>query len=889
MRPNHPAIARAASPACEALEARRLFAAELLSVAAGGGATGNGASPPDGEFVTADGPASAVSDDGRYIVFLSDSTDLVPGVFDAPAPVGSAASNVYVRDRVAHTTTLVSIRADGKAAGNSRLPSISGDGRYVAFVSSGGGIIPNDTASTDVYVRDLVAGTTALASHTAAGAPAGGESTDPTISRNGRYVTFLSEAADLPGTPAGTALNFPGVFRYDVQTGAVAGVAATQVLNGIGARQQMSDDGNVVAYVATRDGGDLEVYVKDMTTGVETLASATASGRPVQFSSVPAFELSGDGRHVAFTAVDRATANDVNDMPDVFVRDLAAGTTVLASVASDGNSVAGPAAEGSDLGAGPRALSADGRFVLVETTDQLTGVADRGGATYFDVYLRDLQSGTTTLLSVDPAGDDPEEAQFATLSADGTLAAFVSARPATDLTKAQVVVVDVATGTQTSASLGPGGAAYDLARGIGSGIQFSRADNVVVFAGETDASALLPGVADGNDTFDVFAFPLAASGVDVTPPTVATTAGMAGVSAPTSAYDFSLTWTDDVAVDAASIGNGDVVATGPNGYREPATLVSVSAGPAANQLVAVYRLAGPGGAFDPGDNGNYVIEVAAGEVKDAAGNFAASVPVAGGTFVVGIPALADGPDLQAVSLQGAVPESVVSGAKQKLRPLSLTVTNAGNQPAAGTVTLRLVASADETADATDTTVAEGPAKLKLAPGKSKTFKLKAKSFPAVADGEYHLLAVVDAAGVLPERVESNNAALLAAPVRIAAPYSDVAVMTPVLSGKLAAGKKASLVATLTNAGNTTARGGQPARVRLTTDPANPAAPSRTVNLPLKLKLKPGATKTVKSKLTLPADLVPGTYFVAVDLLPGTPWNDPVGANNTATSAAGVVV
>jgi Tol biopolymer transport system component len=795
---------------------------------------------------------------------------------------------VYVGHRVAGTTTLVSVRPDGKAAGYSRFPTISGDGRYIAFASNGPGLVANDTASTDIYVRDLVTNTTVLASHTAAGAPAGGESFGPAISRGGRYVTFFSDAADLPGSPPGSGLNFPALYRYDVQTGAVTAVAGLQMLNGIGLRAQMSEDGNFIAYVATRDGGSPEVYVKDMTTGVETLASATSAGQPAEFSGIPAFELSGDGHHLAFVALGRATANDVNDMPDVFVRDLAAGTTVLASVSTTGNSTAGPEAEGSDLGLGDRALSADGRYVVIESNDNLTGVADRGGAIYGDVFLRDLQTNTTTLLSVDPPGDDPEEGIFGSISPDGRVAAYFSVFPATDLIKAQIFAVDLATGTRTPLTLTPGGTPFILGSGIGVTTSLSHSGNTLIFSADTDASALLPGVADVSDSFDVFAASITATGGDATPPTAATT-DMPNVSGPGAGYNVILTWTDDVALDASSIGNGDVVATGPNGYREPATFVATLGGATANQLVAVYRIAGPGGAFDIADNGSYAIEVAPGEVKDAAGNFAAAGAVPGGVFQVGIPVPPDGPDLQAVSLQGAVPEAVVAGAKQKVKPLRLTVTNAGNLPAAGAVTLRLVASSDETADPSDATVAEAPAKLKLAPGKTRTFKLKAKSFPAVADGEYHLLAVVDAAGVLPEQFETNNVAPLPTPVLIAAPYSDVAVTTPMLSGKLAAGKKATFVATVSNSGNTAARGVQPARVRLTTDPASPSAPSRTIDLPLKLNLNPGATKAVKGKLTLPADLAPGTYFLVVELLTGAPWTDPLSANNTATSAAGYAV
>jgi hypothetical protein len=174
-------------------------------------------------------------------------------------------------------------------------------------------------------------------------------------------------------------------------------------------------------------------------------------------------------------------------------------------------------------------------------------------------------------------------------------------------------------------------------------------------------------------------------------------------------------------------------------------------------------------------------------------------------------------------------------------------------------------------------------KLKLAPGKSKVFRLKAAAFPAVPDGDYHLLAIVDAGGAMPERLESNNAALLATPVRIAAPFAAIGLASPALSGRPAPGKKAGLLLGVRNEGNQLANGLQSARVRLTTDPANPAAPSRTLDVPL--KLKPGATKVLRARITLPADLPAGTYYLVVELLPGAPWSDSDATDNAATGAA----
>jgi hypothetical protein len=401
------------------------------------------------------------------------------------------------------------------------------------------------------------------------------------------------------------------------------------------------------------------------------------------------------------------------------------------------------------------------------------------------------------------------------------------------------------------------------------------------------ASSLVPGVTDVNNGPDVMAYALGPTSVDLLAPTAAV-AAIAPVTTPgVQTLDVAVTYADNTAVDATTLGTGDVVVTGPGGFRGVPALISVTPAGPAPQIVAHYTLAmlRP---FDAGDNGTWTVETVAGEVKDTAGN--AIVAGAIGSFTVNVP-LGDGPDLAAGSLQGALPAFVVGGARQKLKPLVFTLANTGNAPATGAVTVRLLASADNVADPGDAVVVELPnRKLKLAPGKSKVFKLKPPAFPAVADGTYRLIAVADAGGTLPERMESNNAASLATPVLISAPFVDLGVSSPSLSGKLVPGKKATLLVTARNEGNQTAKGVQRLTVRLTTDPANPAAVWRTTEATVKLNLKPRASKLLRSKLTLPADLPPGSYFVVVELAAGGPWGaDPDPSDNVATSPAAAAV
>ena len=134
----------------------------------------------------------AISADGRYVAFISTASNLTA---DFPEPVG-----YFIRDRLLRTTTKLSIPLDGVPRDDYRAerPAISDSGRYVAFVSISSGLVPGDTNNAaDVFVRDLVIGTTARLSRSIAGAQANQDCTTPAISGNGKLVGFISGATNL--------------------------------------------------------------------------------------------------------------------------------------------------------------------------------------------------------------------------------------------------------------------------------------------------------------------------------------------------------------------------------------------------------------------------------------------------------------------------------------------------------------------------------------------------------------------------------------------------------------------------------------------------------------------------------------------------------------------
>jgi Tol biopolymer transport system component len=393
------------------------------------------ASGADGAVATgASQPGLALSGSGRYIAFASTADNL-----DAAAVAGVA--NVYVRDTETGTTTLVS-RADGADGaggdGNSANPSISPAGRYVAFESEADNLSDSDDDSvTNVYVRDLVAGTTTLVSRADTG-PADGPSHNPSIAANGAFVAFESTAANLSDQDDDTTSD---VFVRDISGGTTTLVSrpATGAANGNSYDPSISSNGLKVAFTSDADNlmnVDVDsisnIYVYDLRFRFLVHASrSTISGiisHPADGNSF-APSLSPDGRDVAF--VSRATnlADGANGAVDqVFVRDLQANLTTLVSRASG---VSGAPGDGQSS---RPTVSREGR--VVSFVSQATNLSDEDGAGA-DVFLRagaPVQGGTlsydTTLLASRASGATGAAAdgdvRDAVLSTDATALGFVS-------------------------------------------------------------------------------------------------------------------------------------------------------------------------------------------------------------------------------------------------------------------------------------------------------------------------------------------------------------------------------------------------------------------------------------------------------------------------------
>jgi len=306
------------------------------------------------------GERASVSDDGRFVTFQGSSTTLVPGDTNG-------VSDIFVRDRQLGSTRRISLTTTwAQANGASSTPAISGNGRWVVFRTFAANI--NGVAGqTRLWLFDLQAVQPANpltpVLNTGAAAP-NASSFSPAMSQDGRYVVFDSDATNL--IPAASDTNAAtDIFRFD-RLGAApnmiqrisVGAGGVQS-NGSSAGASISADGRFVAFlsigtnlVASDVGGLVDAFVRDTQSGTTLLASTSTSGQPD--SLVSRTRIAASGTRVAIcTAAGNWLPSGTNpsSISNVFVRDLTAGTTTLASVGdlgTPGNGSSGD--EGFDVG-----------------------------------------------------------------------------------------------------------------------------------------------------------------------------------------------------------------------------------------------------------------------------------------------------------------------------------------------------------------------------------------------------------------------------------------------------------------------------------------------------------------------------------------------------------
>jgi Tol biopolymer transport system component len=291
--------------------------------------------------VNGESSEASISDDGRFVCFTSEATDLVSGD-------SNGVTDVFRRDLVNDQTTRVSLgAAAAQGDGASGRARISGSGFVVAFESTAANLVIGDSNGVkDVFVRDLNTSVTSRVSVDSGGFQVTGESERPILSEDGTIVAFDASSA-LVG---GDTNNDTDVYVYDLNattlTRASVG-AAGQEAAGFSHLPDLSADGNLVVFSsrsttfgpATEEG---RIYLKNLTTGALEHVSLTNSGVDGNGNSEGA-SISADGRYVTFTSLaTNLVSGDTNGGDDLFVRDRTNGATGRVSVTSSGGQSTAP-------------------------------------------------------------------------------------------------------------------------------------------------------------------------------------------------------------------------------------------------------------------------------------------------------------------------------------------------------------------------------------------------------------------------------------------------------------------------------------------------------------------------------------------------------------------
>ncbi|MHB9134799.1 MAG: TolB family protein [Armatimonadota bacterium] len=418
-----------------------------------------------------------LSADGRYIVFASNATNLVPGDTNDN-------TDIFLHDTVKMTTRRINVSNDGIQAdedsgliidGKERMPglAISGDGRWVVYTSKATNLVPDDADKvTDVFLYDVPSQTTTCLSVDATGHPSGGM--QPCINGDGSYIFFLKAPNEGPfherclhalirkplpavTVPVSIKRELPNYERIAAITGGEAGGGITALA--------MSEDGRYVAFssnaknLAPGDNNEAaDVFVRDRQLKLTVRASMGLNGKQAdRASGDKGLCFSGNGRYLAYSsAATNLVVGDSNFRDDIFLCDIQTGKTRRVSVGGKGEQANG-------MSRSP-ALTRDGRYLAFTSAADNLVAGDTNES--WDIFVSDWQTGK--LLRVSTAADGAQaddDSTFPSISADGRYIAFVSA--ATNLTagdangKRDIFLHDLKTHAVTRVSVSSTGAEAD--------------------------------------------------------------------------------------------------------------------------------------------------------------------------------------------------------------------------------------------------------------------------------------------------------------------------------------------------------------------------------------------------------------------------------------------
>ena len=375
---------------------------------------------PEGEPANSRGYFCDIARDATAVAFDSAASNLVEDdTNDKP--------DAFVWDQ-SGVVSRVSVASDGRQSDSYvQLPRISGNGRFVVFWSSTPDLGDHGEGRrlNTAFVHDRTTGKTEPVSVRSDGGRANDDSGGGSISNSGRYVSFSSGASNLAAK--GDDNGFNDVFVHDRRSGKTTRVSLTRKLgetNSDSDQAAISGNGRFVAYdsyasniVPRDDNGSLDVFVYDRVERTTELVSLRTDGRrSSQYSSAPS--ISGSGRYVSFTSYAVLASTDTAVGQDVYVHDRRTGVTEQVSLDNEDRPMNQESASSS--------ISDDGRRVVFATFADNPGSGDTNEA--MDVYMRDLEAGTTTRVSVGSEGQQSNGGTYPppAISPDGRWVCWMS-------------------------------------------------------------------------------------------------------------------------------------------------------------------------------------------------------------------------------------------------------------------------------------------------------------------------------------------------------------------------------------------------------------------------------------------------------------------------------
>jgi len=329
----------------------------------------------DGTGGNSNSTAAQLSADGRYAVFVSGATNL--------GTDGPASQDVFWKDLETGEVRLVSSAqwVGGNAA--SSAPQISPDGRYVLFESAASNLVPDDTETIDIFLKDMVTNAIVRVSTSATGVGGDDESRHAHFTADGRFVIFESRATNLVTEDTNGQRD---IFLKDLATGAITRVSTDAnggQLDGVGWEPRISADGHYAFFTHNQGGGTGQIYRKTLTgpnAGELVPVSVNADGQQGGGTSLVT-SISADGRYVMFwSSADNLVPGDTGG-EDLFLKDMQTGDITRLTVTADGSETAGPE---DDHPWGT--ISADGRHVVLSSSFPLVP-GDADGRS--DIFLID--------------------------------------------------------------------------------------------------------------------------------------------------------------------------------------------------------------------------------------------------------------------------------------------------------------------------------------------------------------------------------------------------------------------------------------------------------------------------------------------------------------------